>query len=197
MTCYRDVSAEALARPARAPAAPKPTPASQRCLLRPSIGLSVYQRAVLALLGRSRGKEGSATGLTRAGSGGNRGRALGGVVGGNAQDRAQGLAVGGAGDTRQSTPRALPLSSRSCRRGLGSVGWKSYPTLPAIGCSWSCRVKGALRPCFRSTERWSCSDEPGARPLTRPKKRVGSYGPVRCRNSAGRGAVSPEWYGCP
>ncbi len=32
------------------------------------------------------------------------------------------------------TPRAPPLSSRSCRRGLGSAGRKSCPTLPGGGC---------------------------------------------------------------
>ncbi len=57
-------------------------------------------------------------------------------------------------DTRiTATPRALPLSSRSCRRGLGSAGRRSCPTLPSGGCFRGEAFKGALRPCFRSPER--------------------------------------------
>ncbi len=58
------------------------------------------------------------------------------------------------------------MSSRSCRRGLGSAGRRSCPTLPSGGCFGGEAFKGALRPCFRSPERWCRSDEPGARPLT-------------------------------
>ena len=45
-------------------------------------------------------------------------------------------------------------------------GAEELPHTPRLRLFGGEVFKGALRPCFRSPERWSRSDEPGARPLT-------------------------------
>ncbi len=45
-------------------------------------------------------------------------------------------------------------------------GAEELPHTPQLRLFGGEALKGALRPCFRSPERWSRSDEPGARPLT-------------------------------
>ncbi len=45
-------------------------------------------------------------------------------------------------------------------------GAEELPHTPRLRLFGGEAFKGALRPCFRSPERWSRSDEPGTRPLT-------------------------------
>ena len=66
-----------------------------------------------------------------------------------------------------STQRALPLSSRSCRRGLRSAGRWCCPSLPSGGYSGWGTVKGALRPALRLSERESAFGQAGAAALDR------------------------------
>jgi len=82
-----------------------------------------------------------------------------------------------------------PCHPALAAEGSGARGGRAAPHSQAEAVGGRA-VKGALRPCFRSPERWSCSDEPGARPLT-GMFQGGRCGPVRCRSHAGRGAALP------
>ncbi len=83
-----------------------------------------------------------------------------------------------------------PCHPALAAEGSGARDGRAVPHSQAEAVSGGSAVKGALRPCFRSPERWSCSDEPGARPLT-GMLQGGRCGSVRCRNCAGRGFASP------
>lgn len=71
-------------------------------------------------------------------------------------------------------PLGTPISEHQglcpCHPALAAEGSgaraEELPHTPRLRLSGGEAFKGALRLCFRSPERWSRSDEPGARPLT-------------------------------
>lgn len=58
-----------------------------------------------------------------------------------------------------------PCHPALAAEGSGARGGEAAPRSPAKAGDGHA-FKGSLRPCFRSPERWGCSDEPGARPLS-------------------------------